>query len=193
MLEIALDHEVGDHIEAGTADRAGVEQRRALDRPAQLGRMDVHPVVVGPHQRELHAVVVRRAQEAFVQPSLQERAILVVVPIEQEDVDPVIGGRGDLARHGLRVGFILVAPGRHARLAMAGEARLGALDQLPFGPARPVRGLVARVDVVVGEVVAGDGVVLGHGFLFSLEHPERRALRVCTPVSRSMLRFGMDE
>ncbi len=137
--------------------------------------MDVHPVVVGPHQRELHAAVVRRAEEALVQPTLQERAILVVVPIEQEDVDPVVGGRGDLARHGLWVGFILVAPSRHARLVMAGEARLGALDQLPLGPARAVRGLVARVDVVVGEIVAGDGVIFGHGFLEIIDSSVRRS------------------
>ena len=169
VLEIALDHEVGDHIETGTADRAGVKQGRALDRAAQFGRVDIHPVVVGPHQRELHAVVVGRAEEAFVQPALEEGAVVVVIPIEQEDVDSVVGGRGDIACHGLRVGFILVAPDRHAWLAMAGEARLGALDQLPLGPARAVRGLVARVDVVVREIVAGDGVVFGHDFLFSME------------------------
>ncbi len=167
MGEVAFDEDADDLLPARPRDRAGIEQARRVGGAAlaQLGRVDVYPVVVGPHQREFQAVAVRRAQEAHIQRPFEERPILIVVPVEEEGRHAVIGRRGDLAAHHGGVALVLLAPQRGARLAVAGEARLGAPGQLPLGPAGAVDARVARVGVVGREVVAGDFEIcsLGQG------------------------------
>ena len=122
------------------------------------GGMDVGPIVIGPHQAELHPAVVGGLEIAQIEAAVEERAVVVVVPIEDEGVDGVVGGGVDLAGHHLRVRLVLVAPERHVRLLMAGKAGPGRLDQLPLRPAAALGLFVARLaGMVVGEIVAGHG------------------------------------
>ena len=117
--------------------------------------MDVDPVVVGPHQTEAQTVVVGRRHERILQRSLEERAVIIVIPIENEGIDPVVGRGIDLARHDGRIGFILVAPERDLGLLVPGKTGPGGFDQFPFGPAATFERRVARIaGVVVAEVVA---------------------------------------
>ena len=89
---------------------------------------------------------------------VEERAVVVVVPVEDERIDAVVGGGGDLLLHDFRIRFIGVSPERHVGLVVAGETRFGRLDQFPFGPALALVLLVARIaGVVVAEIVTGDG------------------------------------
>lgn len=107
---------------------------------------------------EQTAIRVGRVQELTVKPPLQERAVVVTVPVKKPDVDAVVRRRFDLA-HRRRTRLVLVAPQRHARLAMSGETRLGALGQLPLAPPGTVYRFVARIDVIVGKIVPGNRII----------------------------------
>ena len=155
LREVIGDHVLANLVEGGRGDLAGVKQRRLHEPPRG---MHVHPVVVGPHQRELDPVAVGRAQVAFVEGALQERAVVVPVPVEDEGIDAVVRRGVDLLSHNRRVGLVALTPKRHLRLVMSGEARTRFPDQFPFIPARSVERLVAGVaEMVVGKIVAGDG------------------------------------
>ena len=67
---------------------------------------------------------------------------------------PVAGSRGDLLRKYFRVGLVEIAPRGLLGLHMTGEFRLAALHQFPFGPTLTVHGFVARIHVVVREVIS---------------------------------------
>ena len=58
-------------------------------RAAAIG-VDIDPVVVRPHESELQAVVVLRPQETLLQPPLEERTVVVVVPVEEKGIDFLI-------------------------------------------------------------------------------------------------------
>ena len=158
MLEVAVDHVIDDRVERLGRDRAGIEE---LARGAAFGRMDIDPVVVGPHAAELHALIVRRVEVALLQAPVEKGPVVVPVPVEDPVVEPVVGGRVDLLLHDLGIGLVLVAPRRHLGLHVSGEPRPGLLDQLPLRPPLAVGLFVARVDVVVGKVVGPDLKRLG--------------------------------
>ena len=66
--------------------------------------------MVGPHEGELDAAVVGRLEETLVNRAIEERAVVVVIPVEDEGINAVVGGGGDLPGHDLRIGFVLDNP-----------------------------------------------------------------------------------
>jgi hypothetical protein len=76
-----------------------------------------------------------------------------VIPIEDKVIDPVIRRRIDLFFHNERIGLVLMAPEWNLRLLVPGKARASLLNQMPLGPSRPVHFLVARINVVIREIV----------------------------------------
>ena len=97
------------------------------------------------------------AEIAAVEGSFEEGAVVVVVPVEDEDIEAVIGCRVDLLRHHGGIRLVAVAPEGYPRLQVSGEARSRLPDEFPFAPLR--RALQARVAgiarVVVAEIVGG--------------------------------------
>ena len=151
--KIFFDNQVADLVE-----RFGRHPSRIEDFLFVAFRVgvDVEPVVIGPHQREFQFFGIRRFQEAFVQRAVQERPVVVVIPVENENVDPVVGCRVDLTGHLRRVFFVGISPGRHFGLLLAVETGTGFLDQFPFGPAVALEAVVTSVvGVVIREIVAG--------------------------------------
>src|SRR5205814_3117834 len=53
---------------------------------SEFGRLDVKPVMVGPHEREFQVFVVRGSEKSPFQSSVQERAVFIPVPIEYQRV-----------------------------------------------------------------------------------------------------------
>src|ERR1017187_5140285 len=97
-------------------DTSGVEQ--FLRRTSAVG-MDVEPIVVCPHQREIQPPIVPRLQKAMIDGTVQEWTVVVVVPVENERVDAMVCGRGYLLRHHRRVGFVRVSPKRNVWLVVS--------------------------------------------------------------------------
>ncbi len=64
--------------------------------------------------------------------------------------------RIDFAGKDSWISFVFIAPLRHARLAMTWEARLRLPDKLPFSPARAIQLFVARIDMIIREIVRAD-------------------------------------
>ena len=154
MLEVAGDDEVGDLVPRGPGNLAGIEQ---LDLVGGVVALNVIPVVVGPHEAELDAAVVRGLQEAAIEGALEVWAVVVVIPIEDEGVDAVVRGGLDLLGHDGGIRFVSVAPKGHLGLLMARETGLGLPDEVPLGETG-ILGLVpSRVGVLAGVVVRGDG------------------------------------
>ena len=154
MLEIPGDDEVGDLVPGGRGDFARVEQ---FDFVRRVVALDVEPVMIGPHQAELDAAVVRGLQKPPLQGALKIWTVVVVIPVEDEGVDAVVGRRIDLLRHDLGIGFVGVSPDRSFGLFMAGKARLGLSNEVPLGEAG-ILGLVpTRIGVLAGIVIGGDG------------------------------------
>jgi len=118
MLEVVLDHIVGQPLE-----RLGCHGSPG----------DVAQVVVAPQQRELHPVVVRSLQEAFLQRRAEvfvarHLGFVVEIPVEDEDVEAVVGRRVDFLLHHLGAILVPVAPCRDFRLLVSVEHRLGPLQ-----------------------------------------------------------------
>ena len=87
---------------------------------------------------------------------VHDEEVVVVIPVENENVDPVVGCRVDLTGHLRRVFFVGISPGRHFGLLLAVETGTGFLDQFPFGPAVALEAVVTSVvGVVIREIVAG--------------------------------------
>ena len=132
QMEVLVDHAAGGALELAAGLRAVPDQRAVrAGAPVPQGER----VVIGPHEVELHLIVVFRAQEALVQALLQEGAAVVPVPVVDEHVHAVRGRLGDLALHDARIGLVLIAPQRPAR---PGGVRIGAVkaaDGLPFADA----------------------------------------------------------
>ena len=153
MLEVRADDVVANPVEALRRHHAGIEN---LALGAALVGLNLLPIMVGPHEGELEARVVAGLEESDINGPVQERAVVVVVPVEDERIHAVVGGGGDFLLHDLRVRLVGVAPERHVRLMMAGEPRPGRLDQLPLRPIPALAFHVARVaGMVVAEVVTG--------------------------------------
>ena len=151
MGEIARDDVIRDLVEARRRHRPGVE---TCGTDAAPRGMDVRPVVVRPHQGELHPVAVRRGEESPIQRPVQKEAVFVGIPVKKEDVDAMVRRRVDLARHHGRIRFVAIPPQRHARLAVAGEARLRLANELPLGPVRALLPCVSRIArVIVAEII----------------------------------------
>ena len=186
VLEIPRDDEVGDLVPGGRGDLAGVEQ---LDLVRRVVALDVEPVVIGPHQAELDAAVVRGLQKAPLQRALQVGAVVVVIPVEDEGIDAVVGGGVNLLGHDLGIGFVGVAPKRDLGLLMAREARLGLPDEVPLGEPG-ILGLVPpRVGMLAGIVIGGDGDFRSGGSRMAksepppgsiMRHPKEGTLRHCS-------------
>ena len=153
MLEVFFDPPQSDLLELLAVESAPPDQRGVLVLegvvrialvPAQID------VVVGPHQIELHAAVVARLEKPVVQARLQKRQPVVPVPVVDEDVDAVIGRRGDLHLHHVAVRLIDVAPKREARLVMPLELGRVLHHRLPLADAhrpehfRPVVWMIRR-------------------------------------------------
>ena len=133
--------------------RAGIEQFAV----GAAARMDVHPVVIGPHQAELDPVDVPRREKSLIEAVLQKGSVVVIVVVEDEIVDAVVGGGGDLPLHDLRERFIDISPQRPERLMVPLKAGKRLLHQLPLAPAGAVHlGVSPVVAVVVREIVASD-------------------------------------
>ena len=125
---------------------------RAADRRTK----DVRPVMVGPHEREPHALRVRRLQEALFQRLVLDGLAVRPVPVVDEHVDAGVGGVVDLLRDIRRPCVVKIAVARHDRLLMAGEAHGCRLHEVPFRAALAEDLLALRIDVPFGVVDAED-------------------------------------
>ena len=88
--------------------------------------------MVGPHNVELHLVAVARLQEAVIEATLQKRAPVEPIPVEDKDIDAVVGRRVDPPLHNTRVIVMLIAPERLLGLVVAVETGRAPLDDLPL-------------------------------------------------------------
>jgi len=75
--------------------------------------------MIGPHQGELHAIAILGAEEALLQGLLHVPDAAVPVPVEQKDVDPVVGRKVDLASRPFWIALVEVAPRGLERLVVA--------------------------------------------------------------------------
>ena len=165
MEEVTIDDEIADALESIGCDHA--REPNQLRFTAAVG-LDFQPIVVGPHQREAKAVVVRGPHKTAVQRPIEERSVFIVIPVENERIDPVVGRRGDLAFHRRRIGLIFVTPQRDFRLGVAGKAGPRVFDEFPFRPSPTLHRLVARIaGVIIAKVVTGYLHVV---FLLTTEH-----------------------
>jgi len=156
MTEIAVDDEIGDEAEHARRDQPRIKQLLAEGSPHGV---DVDPIVVGPHEGKVQTADIARLEEALFQAALEERPVFVVIPIKDEVIDAVVGRGINFALHDTRIRLVLVSPDGNLRLFMSGKTRPGLLDQLPFGPTRSVHLLVARINVVIREIVTPDADV----------------------------------
>src|SRR6266508_5707930 len=177
-LEIALDDIVCHLIECRARDGAGILEH---GWNMQFGWVDINPIMVGPHQSKLETTIVWGLQIAPFQASLQKGAIVIVIPVEDEIVDTMIGRCVDLPGEYGRVRFILIAPARGFRLLMARESRLTSLNELPFGPARAMGRLIPGIDVIQRAVISAYCISTGHLSLRTLHTPR-------TPLKRLPVR-----
>ena len=116
--------------------------------------MDVDPVMIGPHQAKLQPVRVGCFHKTLLYTAFQKETILIIVPVEDKSVDPVIGGGIYFLRHLLGIGLIRIAPGRDIRLDMPLETRFGRFHQLPFRPAFALYLLIPGIAVmIIGKII----------------------------------------
>ena len=153
--EIIPDDVIADIGKGFRRDAAGIKD---LVSVAAMERLDVQPVMVRPHKGELEPFMVGRLQKSTVNRTIQKWTVVVVIPVEEEGADAVVGGSVDFIGHDRRISFVLVAPQGHVRLEVSGKSRLGIPDQFPF---RPVRALGLHVARVAGMVIAK--VITDHG------------------------------
>ena len=162
--EVVAHQLVADRFERLGRHLARVEQ---LLRFAVRGRMNLDPVVIGPHQPEADVVHVRGLQEPFVEATVQKRHAVVAIPVEQHHVDAVRRGGLDLTGHHGRVLLVGIAPQWDLGLVVPLEARLRLAHEFPLAPALALVELVERVSgVVVRKIITGDrDVVSGYRLL----------------------------
>ena len=162
MPEIALDDHVGHALPGRRRDGSRVKQLRASEQRLRARRMDVDPVMVGPHEGELDALIVFGVQVAALEAVLQKGAVVVIVPVKDKGVDAVFRGGFYFFGHHLWIGFILVAPQRRLWLLVTGESRPRVFDQLPLAPLFAETGAVSGVaGMVVWKIVGGDAIAGG--------------------------------
>ena len=171
MREVTIRDQVSDITEHLGGDLSGMEQLLAEVAPH---RVDIDPVVIGPHQGKIDPIDVAGLEEALLQTTLKKRPVLVVVPVKEEVIDAMISGRIDLFLHHLGLGLILITPNWHLGLLMVAEAWVGVADQLPLRPAGAMNLLVPWVRMVVGKIVT--------------THPDARA---CSHVKMLRHRIGL--
>jgi len=158
LREVGLDDVVGRLLPRLARDRTWVEQLGLL---ACLGREDVDPVVIGPHQSELHSIAIPCLEKPSLQASVEIRPSIMPIPVEDPGRHAVVGSGINLPGHHVRIGLVLIAPQRHFGLSVTFESRLGGPDQIPFGPARAVPFLITRIGVIAREVVGSDLIPIG--------------------------------
>ncbi len=103
-------------------DFAGIEQ---FDRLGGVVPLNIIPVMIGPHQGKPDAVIVAGFEKTFIQCPFEIRAVVIIIPVENKGIHAIVGGGVNLFGHHIRVGFILIPPGRHPGLLVASKSRLG--------------------------------------------------------------------
>src|SRR4051794_22680348 len=87
MLKITLNDELDHAVKGLASDGAGVEKRWLAIHGREAGGMNIDPIVIGPHQGKFETSAVGRSQKALLEATLQERPIVIVVPIKDKDVN----------------------------------------------------------------------------------------------------------
>ena len=132
-------------------------------------RIEIVPIVVGPHDGELHLLPVGSAQEALLELLMVEHHSFMPIPINHEDVDAGTGGEINLARRPGRISFVkrarnrlvVHAPERTFRLKVSLEPRLRMSHGFELGPPLPRKtspwaGAWMPARKVVGHHLEGD-------------------------------------
>ena len=88
-----IDQSPADAVELGRGHIAGMERDKIFPQP---GWMDIVPSMVRPHQRIFHAAANRRLKESVSKRTFQEKMIFIIIPVEQENPDPAVGGKVNL-------------------------------------------------------------------------------------------------
>ena len=112
--------------------------------------MYFHPIVIGPHECKFDIIHILRFQETFVQTAIQERAIFVHVPVENETIDAIIRSCFNFLLHNFRVFFIGISPQRNFRLIVSRKSGLSSFHQFPF---RPTSTFVLNISGIIGMVI----------------------------------------
>ena len=163
--EIAFDDAMDDDFELLAGDGTAPDDGVAV----VVGEIDVPIVVgvmVGPHEIEFHAIAVGGLEEAVVETLFEEGAVVEPIPVVDEDIDAVVGGRVDFHLHDVWIGLVDVAPKGLARPVVERCAFDGVFDGLPFAdPFRPEHSGARLVSCVGGPDEGGDidGLILEHG------------------------------
>ena len=146
------------------------EGHQAAARRAELRTELVVPLVVAPHERELHAVAVGRLQKPLLQRLLLRDLPVVPIVVVEEHVDAGVRGKRDLLRHVLRVGLVEVAGIRHHRLLVVGIERTGVLHERPLA----LLPLVGAEPLVALRVLVPVRVEHAHALHLPRPRPQRR-------------------
>ena len=156
VREIRFHHPIGDLLPGRFIDCARIEELAGISRIVAL---NIIPVVIRPHDREVDPFVVGSLEESPVQRPLEIGPVVVVIPIENERIESMIGRRVDLSGHHQWIGFVLVSPERRVGLLVPGKPRARFADKIPFGEARIFRFVPSRMWVRAGIVIRGNGDV----------------------------------
>ena len=144
--------------------------------PAALRRVNVHPVLIGPHEGKLDLLPIWSLEEALVQCAVEERATTgtlkvrldvrrngrrIPVPIKQKEIDAVGCCGINLMCHDLWIVFGLIEPKARRRerqiwLQVAWITWCGLNRQLPLGPVCAVQLFVLDINVPVAKVNGAD-------------------------------------
>ena len=140
--------------------------------PPTLCWVDIDPILVRPHQSELHLLSVRCLEEAFVERAIEKRTAArplevsgdvrrhrrgVPIPVKEKEIDPIRRRCFNLRRKdgGIVLRGVDTKSGgreRNVWLQVTRVAWLRIERELPLGPAWAVQLRVLLVDVPVTEV-----------------------------------------
>ena len=130
-LEITVDHPIDNRLELIPV-HLRVEQHRTVIAITVVIPIVVHDRMVGPHDVEIHCLVVLRLQETLVKRLLQIGIIHEPIPIIDKGIHAMLQSLVNPTRHHLGVIVMLIAPQRLSRLVMPLETGITLLDHLPL-------------------------------------------------------------
>ncbi len=155
VLEVSGDDQVANFVPGRGRDFARIQQLEIVI--GGIVALDVIPVMVRPHEGELHAGVVGGVEKTFVQRIVEIRSVIVIIPVEDKGIHAVVGSGGDFLRHDFGLRFVLITPKRRLGLHVSGKTRLGGFDFIPLREAGILVFVPARIRMRAGIIIGGNG------------------------------------
>ena len=130
LTEILFDDSVCHGIETRTVDAS--EPYRDVASAGKSLIPGITRVVVCPHYIELHFASVFRFEESVVKTAFEERAVIIPIPVVNENVYAVGGGKFDLFLHSRGICLVFIAERGYPGQEMPFKFRGSFLNGLPF-------------------------------------------------------------